>query len=131
MGTNNEKLKKCPFCNINQEEIITESDYFFVIDDRYPVTEGHKLLITKQHIANCFELDALHLKDLWMLANKVRKDLLSKDDSINGFNFGCNAGKTAGQTIFHVHWHLIPRRRGDSKDPTGGIRGVIPEKQKY
>ena len=62
---------------------------------------------------------------------KMKKIVESKDDSITGFNIGVNAGKDAGQSIFHVHVHLIPRRRGDVENPRGGVRGVIPHKQKY
>ena len=124
-------MNNCIFCNKSDFEIIYSDDLFFVIRDKFPVTEDHTLIVLNEHDKTYFDLRD---KDLIQLNNiiKFQKDyLLEKDKRITGFNIGVNVGKDAGQTIMHLHIHLIPRRKGDIEDPTGGVRGVIPSKQKY
>ena len=122
---------QCPFCAIKPEqEIIAESATAFAIYDKYPVQKGHALIIPKRHIADYFELSFKEQSALHFLANKV-KVILQEKYNPDGFNIGINIGEVAGQTIHHVHLHLIPRFKGDMEDPTGDVRGVIPEKQKY
>lgn len=124
-------MNNCIFCNKSDFEIIYSDDLFFVIRDKFPVTEDHTLIVLNEHDKTYFDLRD---KDLIQLNNiiKFQKDyLLEKDKKITGFNIGVNVGKDAGQTIMHLHIHLIPRRKGDIEDPTGGVRGVIPSKQKY
>ena len=99
--------------------------------DRYPVTEGHHLIVPKRHRVDFFELTEQEHLDARKLLIEVKEALCSEDPTIEGFNVGMNCGRTAGQTVFHCHIHLIPRRQGDVDDPTGGVRGVIPAKQKY
>lgn len=99
--------------------------------DKYPVTMMHTLVITKRHVADYFNLHTPELNAINALLSKLRAQILADDPSVTGFNVGINAGVDAGQTIFHVHVHLIPRRRSDASDPRGGVRGVIPEKQRY
>ena len=102
-----------------------------MIRDAYPVTTDHTLIILNEHNKTYFDLRD---KDIVQLNNiiKFQKDsLIGKDNSITGFNIGINQGETAGQTVMHLHIHLIPRRKGDIDDPRGGVRGVIPSKQKY
>ena len=122
---------QCIFCNKTIQKIIHKSDLFFVVRDSYPVTSLHTLIIPHRHVSNFFDLNTNELKDLNILLKKQRNLLLKLDKKITGFNVGVNAGKDAGQSIMHCHIHLIPRRKGDIKNPRGGVRGVIPSKQKY
>jgi ATP adenylyltransferase len=123
----------CPFCEIVKEgsRVVSKDDSFFVIRDGYPVTEGHSLIIPNEHISDVFDLNGQELIELHWILTEQRLALAEEDETITGFNVGFNSGVDAGQTIDHAHVHLIPRRKGDMKDPTGGVRGVIPEKQKY
>ena len=89
------------------------------------------MIISNRHIESYFDLTADELNDLNKILKKQRKELIKIDSKITGFNVGVNIGKDAGQSIMHCHIHLIPRRKGDVKDPRGGVRGVIPSKQKY
>ena len=124
-------MKTCVFCNIDKKRIIAEDDNFFVVKDIYPVTDLHTLIITKQHIQSFFDLDIKKQKLCIDVVDEQRKKLLLDDSTITGFNVGINIGKDAGQTIFHTHIHLIPRRHKDIQNPEGGIRGVIPSKRVY
>lgn len=121
----------CIFCNPDSErELIVESAMAYSIFDKYPVNKGHALIIPKKHVANYFELSFKEQSACWFMLNKV-KEIVSEKFKPNGFNIGINVGETAGQTIHHVHIHLIPRYNGDVEEPKGGVRGVIPNKQKY
>ncbi len=120
----------CPFCSIKQEKMIIVRQFGFVIEDKYPVNIGHLLIIPTRHVADYFELNEEEKNALWKLVDDAKQYLDEKYFPI-GFNVGINVGESAGQTIPHVHIHLIPRYKGDMADPTGGVRGVIPEKQKY
>ena len=102
-----------------------------MVRDSYPVTKHHTLIIPHRHVSDFFDLNDNELNDLNKILKKQRQSLLDLDKEITGFNVGINVGVDAGQTIMHVHIHLIPRRRGDIEDPRGGVRGVIPSKQKY
>jgi diadenosine tetraphosphate (Ap4A) HIT family hydrolase len=121
----------CPFCAPEAErELITESATTFAIFDKYPVSPGHALIIPKKHIANYFDLST-HVKTAcWLMADRVQQLLIERFHP-DGFNVGINVGATAGQTVPHVHIHLIPRYSGDAEDPTGGVRHVIPGKGNY
>tara|TARA_B100001989_G_C24224113_1_gene309333 strand:- start:140 stop:514 length:375 start_codon:yes stop_codon:yes gene_type:complete len=121
----------CIFCNLENSRIENESELFISIKDLYPVTKGHTLIISKRHVASYFDLSADEKSDLISFLDFERDKILKDDNSIDGFNVGINDGQYAGQTIMHFHMHLIPRRKGDVKEPTGGVRGVIPNKQKY
>jgi diadenosine tetraphosphate (Ap4A) HIT family hydrolase len=101
------------------------------IKDAYPVTEGHTLLIPKRHVASSNDLYQPEVNAMWALAADIRADLSAADEKIAGFNFGSNDGVSAGQTVMHAHFHVIPRRDGDTERPRGGVRGVIPERQGY
>ena len=95
------------------------------------VTPLHSLVIPKRHTASYFDLYQPELNACNQLLQKMKTKILEEDTSVTGFNMGVNSGDDAGQTIFHCHIHLIPRRKGDSNAPRGGVRGVIPEKQSY
>ena len=121
----------CVFCNLPAERIIQEESECFVIRDAFPVTHLHTLIIPKRHVADYFNLSASERERIEGLLQEQRKVILDLDPTISGFNIGVNVGRDAGQTVFHVHIHLIPRRHGDVSEPRGGVRGVIPEKQQY
>jgi len=121
----------CPFCNPELEtELIVESATAYAIYDKFPVSNGHALIIPKRHCVDYFDLTFKEQSACVFLMNTV-KEIVSKKFNPDGFNIGVNIGEKAGQTINHVHIHLIPRYDGDVEEPKGGIRGVIPEKQKY
>ena len=121
----------CPFCNPESErELIVESATAYAIYDKFPVSNGHALIIPKKHIANFFELTFKEQSACIFMLNKV-KEIVAEKFNPDGFNVGINIGEKAGQTVHHVHIHLIPRYDGDVDDPRGGVRGVIPSKQKY
>ncbi len=122
-------MNNCIFCN-NNFDIIYEDEYVFAMYDKYPVSKGHILIIPKKHIKTYFDT-SIEIRKAIDKAIFHLKDLLDKLYNPDGYNIGINNGKEAGQTIFHLHVHLIPRYLGDMKDPTGGVRGVIPSKQKY
>jgi len=124
-------MSDCIFCNIDQSRIIDSNEFFYVIRDIYPVTELHTLIIPHRHISSYFDLTEDDQISLFTLLKSHKEQLLKTDPSITGFNIGVNDGKDAGQTIFHCHIHLIPRRKGDVANARGGVRGVIPEKQSY
>ena len=124
--------KPCIFCEIAiTGRVIDQTDQCFVIRDAFPVTEGHTLIIPKRHVADYFDLNSNETSDIQELLQKHKALIEVNDESVDGFNIGINVGETAGQTVFHVHVHLIPRRIGDVENPKGGVRGVIPAKQKY
>ena len=124
-------MKSCIFCNLLEERIIKSYELFNIIRDLYPVTYLHSLVIPKRHVESYFDLYDEELKELSIVLKELKVDLEKTDDKISGFNIGINIGKDAGQTIFHCHIHVIPRRENDTNNPTGGVRGVIPEKKIY
>jgi ATP adenylyltransferase len=103
----------------------------YSIRDAFPVTELHTLIIPKRHVADYFDLYQPERNAIDQMLQNQRKSILELDNSVTGFNVGANVGQSAGQTVFHVHVHLIPRRDGDVSEPRGGVRGVIPSKQRY
>jgi ATP adenylyltransferase len=125
-------LEDCIFCNKINCTIISTTKHFFIIrDTTYPVTKHHTLIIANRHVDDFFELTKEEMIELNKILKNQREELKKLDEKISGFNVGVNVGKDAGQSIMHCHIHLIPRRKGDVEDPKGGVRGVIPEKQKY
>ncbi len=122
---------KCLFCNVGKERIIAENDLAFAIRDGFPVTELHSLIIPRRHESDYFELTKEELLACNELLRTVKEAILAQDESVKGFNVGANSGLVAGQSIFHCHIHLIPRREGDVPNPKGGIRHVIPGKGAY
>ncbi len=119
---------ECPFCE--PAGVLFESDLALAIYDRYPVSPGHTLIVPKRHFTDIFEATLDELRALAEMGRRV-KEFADADYRPDGYNIGINRGRTAGQTIMHLHIHFIPRYAGDRKDPTGGIRGVIPRKRKY
>lgn len=124
----------CLFCNIQLNErprIIAENNLAYAIRDGFPVTEGHTLLIPKRHTLDYFGLDPAEVTAINALMAEQKKILQEIDPTIDGVNIGMNCGETAGQTIFHCHVHLIPRRKGDVDNPRGGVRHIIAGKGHY
>ena len=121
----------CPFCSIPKDRIVQENELCYAIYDLFPVTEHHTLVIPKRHVSDFFDLYQPERNAVHSLLEEQRSAVQKKDNAVTGFNVGVNAGTDAGQTIFHCHIHLIPRRKGDTENPRGGVRGVIPSKQSY
>ena len=121
----------CLFCNVKESGYDYENDLAYASFDTYPVSKDHCLIIPKRHIKDYFDLSNEELIACDQLAKIVKDEIISKDHSVKGFNLGTNIGTASGQSIFHCHFHLIPRREGDVENPQGGVRSVIPSKQHY
>jgi ATP adenylyltransferase len=120
------KSADCVFCRIDPEKILVANDLAFAVRDVAPVTHLRSLILPKRHVASFFDLNEAEVKNIERLVRLLGDDIRARDAQVEGFNIGINIGEVAGQTIFHCHYHLIPRRRGDVADPTGGVRWVIP-----
>ena len=118
----------CIFCN--PTNILINGEYSYSRLDGYPVSEGHCLIIPKSHVSSIDELTDVELKDLYTVLHQT-KILIRETYLPDGFNIGINEGEAAGQTVPHLHIHLIPRYEGDVVCPRGGVRGVIPSKRNY
>ena len=129
MTSNSGEDKLCPFCQ--SLEVVAEHNSVFAIKDNYPVTKGHHLIIPFRHTENYFSMNDQEREDTTALLKALKPKLEEGDPTITGFNIGMNSGETAGQTVMHSHIHLIPRRKGDTPNPRGGVRGVIPNKMDY
>ncbi len=118
----------CPFCSPGTP--VLENAFWYARYDAFPVSPGHLLIISRRHTTSWFDLTAEEQEAMLALvrAGKSHLDITYHPD---GYNIGINCGVAAGQTIPHVHLHLIPRYAGDTPFPRGGVRGVIPEKQNY
>ena len=127
-------MENCPFCKIerliNKDRIVYQDDTWIAIYDNYPVSQGHVLLIPKRHVETFFNLNMVEFGSLGVTIGII-KMILDKKFHPDGYNIGANCGEVAGQTVMHCHIHIIPRYKGDMENPRGGVRGVIPEKQKY
>ena len=122
--------RACPFCNLASSQNRLENDQAFAIYDSFPVTPGHSLIIPKRHFSSFFEASQEERAALFDLLEEVRGFLISAH-APDGFNIGINDGAAAGQTVKHLHIHLIPRYSGDTTDPRGGVRWIMPEKARY
>ena len=130
-GRSGDHPQPCPFCHPDPTtELILESDTAFAIFDKYPVSDGHALVIPRRHCSSYFGLTAIEQAACWQLLNDVAA-IIRERFNPDGFNIGINIGRAAGQTVDHVHLHLIPRYEGDVEEPEGGVRGVIPWKRAY
>ena len=122
----------CPFCQVLRDSrVIASNGVAYAIYDKFPVTEGHMLVIPVRHFADFFEISDSEHEAVFDLMKAMQKKLLDDDSRITGFNVGVNVGEVAGQTVPHCHIHLIPRRAGDTDRPRGGVRGIIPDKRSY
>ena len=121
---------ECPFCNLPQERVFYEGRLFKAVWDIFPVSTGHALLIPNRHVPTWFDASPEEQADL-VSGIAVVRDKIDKLHVPDGYNIGINVGEAAGQTVFHLHLHVIPRYRGDVADPTGGVRHVIPKLGNY
>ena len=118
------------FSNIPEERIIYESNHFIIIEDKYPVSPGHLLIISKSDCVDYFELSTPERHELSEVIVKAR-ELIEKHHEPDGYNIGMNCGKAAGQTVMHFHCHVIPRYKGDMDDPRGGVRHSVAGRGYY
>jgi ATP adenylyltransferase len=125
------KETDCLFCNLPSDRIVAENRLAYAIRDGFPVTPLHTLVIPKRHVATYFDLSRPELNACDRLLREMKASISALDASVEGFNVGMNSGEMAGQTIFHCHIHLIPRRCGDVENPRGGVRHLIPGKGYY
>ena len=121
----------CLFCNVKESGVAHENDLAYASYDSYPVSRDHCLIIPKRHIKDYFDLSQNELIACDDLIRIIKDEITKKDQTVKGFNLGTNIGKVSGQSIFHCHFHLIPRRQDDVENPQGGVRSVIPNKQHY
>ena len=124
------KNVSCPFCEIDPARVIGSNDFAIAAWDGFPVTEGHALVVPRKHVTSLFEAAPEEIDAVWRLVGEVR-DQLRDTFGPDGFNIGLNDGVSAGQTVMHAHVHVIPRRKGDVRDPRGGVRLVIGDKARY
>jgi diadenosine tetraphosphate (Ap4A) HIT family hydrolase len=120
-----------PFVEIPKTDWLCANAFAFAIYDRFPVSPGHVLVITRRVVPTYFDCTAEEQAALMDLVGQVKRLLDQREPKPNGYNVGFNSGTAAGQTVPHVHVHVIPRYAGDMPDPRGGVRHVIPEKGNY
>ena len=120
----------CPFCNFEGRELVWSADLAVAFRDGFPVNQGHTLIVPRRHVATYFDATPWEQQAVWQGVEAVKRQL-DEELAPAGYNVGFNAGAAAGQTVMHLHVHVIPRFDGDVDDPRGGVRGVIPSKQKY
>jgi diadenosine tetraphosphate (Ap4A) HIT family hydrolase len=120
-----------PFLERPESDWIASNELAFAIRDGYPVSPGHALVIPRRLVATWFEASAAERQAIFELVDEVKRQLDSRPPAPDGYNIGINCGAAAGQTVMHLHVHVIPRFEGDVPDPTGGVRHVIPGKGNY
>lgn len=126
-----EENRGCPFCCLARRvEVICETATCVAFYDGYPVSPGHALIIPKRHVASYFDLTN-HEREAMNIMLQFVKQKIDERFHPDGYNIGINVNEAAGQSVFHVHMHIIPRYKGDVPNPKGGVRGVIPGKQSY
>jgi len=124
------QTKKCPFCPPKDHEVLETHALAVAIKDSFPLTRGHALVVPRRHVASFFELTAEERAAVLELLDRA-KGALDKEYSPDAYNIGINDGAAAGQTVMHLHVHLIPRYKGDADDPRGGVRWIFPKKADY
>lgn len=124
------KIDTCPFCELAPERLIRESETVLALYDGFPVSLGHALVVPRRHVVSWSEATENEKAAIWREIDVVRAILDSRHQP-NAFNIGINDGIAAGQTVMHVHVHIIPRYSGDVDDPRGGIRWVVPNRATY
>lgn len=120
--------KNCVFCLLSERKVIHHNELAYAIRDTYPVTPLHTLIIPKRHVPCYFDLNRSEVYECHRLLGEAKLGIEKIDPTVSGFNIGINVSETAGQTIFHCHIHLIPRRKGDVSNPRGGVRHLISGK---
>ena len=122
--------KGCAFCELPPGRIVLSNQHGMVVRDAYPISPGHTLIIPRRHVGSFFDIDVAERDALLSLLEEAKR-CLDRELKADGYNVGVNDGAAAGQTVAHLHIHLIPRYNGDRADPRGGVRWIIPEKAKY
>jgi diadenosine tetraphosphate (Ap4A) HIT family hydrolase len=125
-----ERITDCPFCALPADRIAASNELALVFRDGFPISPGHTLVIPKRHFGSFFDATGDEREAMLTLLDQARRDL-GNELSPDGFNIGINDGAAAGQTVPHLHLHLIPRFKGDVADPRGGVRWVIADKARY
>ena len=120
----------CAFCELPPERIVLSNKHGMVVRDAYPISPGHTLIIPRRHVGSFFAIDVA-VRDALLALLEEAKRRLDKEFKPDGYNIGINDGAAAGQTVAHLHIHLIPRYAGDRDDPRGGVRWIMPDKAKY
>lgn len=120
----------CPFCTLPQDRILLSNPYGLVIRDGFPISPGHTLIIPKRHVGSFFLLENEERLALLALLDEAKAQL-DQEFQPDGYNVGINDGAAAGQTVMHLHIHLISRYAGDREDPRGGVRWIFPNKADY
>jgi diadenosine tetraphosphate (Ap4A) HIT family hydrolase len=121
---------ECPFCDVDQREIVKKNSLALAMYDKYPVADGHMLVVPMRHFSSYFEATTEEIQAMHSLIIHCR-DILDATFHPDGYNIGVNIGQWAGQSVFHLHIHVIPRFQGDHPRPRGGVRNVIPWKGEY
>ena len=122
--------KSCPFCSLPESRLVSTSKHGLVVRDAYPVSPGHALVIPRRHTGSFFDLTPEERTDLLDLLDEAKRAIDAKF-APQAYNIGINDGPAAGQTVPHLHIHLIPRYDGDRPDPRGGVRWLFPDKADY
>jgi diadenosine tetraphosphate (Ap4A) HIT family hydrolase len=124
--------KDCLFCRwIRAGREVARRGSVVAFKDGYPVSDGHVLIVPVRHVSDCLSMTRDEIRDSETLIRALTTTIRQNDPAVSGFNIGTNIGASAGQTVMHAHIHLIPRRDGDTPDPRGGVRGVIPGTRSY
>ena len=132
MGERPLDFPPCRFCPSEiKPAVVAELDSVWAVRDPHPVTEGHHLIVPQRHSMDFFSMTEKERRDAEALILILKSRISAADRTVTGFNIGMNCGASAGQSVFHAHIHLIPRREGDTPHPRGGVRGVIPDKMSY
>jgi len=122
--------KNCIFCELRDERVIGECELTKTFIDSYPASPGHTLIVPKRHFATYFEATEDEMLAIGKAVQNA-KQILDEEFSPDGYNIGINNGLTAGQSVMHLHVHLIPRYKGDVEDPKGGVRWILKDKANY
>lgn len=120
----------CPFCTPDPARVFLEAPLVLALWDAFPVSPGHALIVPRRHVAGWFDATPEEQAALTATIAAVRETIECAHRP-DGYNLGVNVGAAAGQTVFHLHLHVIPRYLGDVPDPRGGVRHVVPSKAKY
>lgn len=121
---------RCPFCPPDASRVLHDDELVFVLRDGFPVSPGHVLVIPHRHVGSFFDTTAAERRAI-LDAIEIAQRAVEKEHRPDGWNIGINDGAAAGQTVPHLHVHLIPRYKGDRPDPRGGVRWILPEKADY
>ena len=127
---NSADKSQCPFCSVSEEQVICAQPLAFARRDAYPISPGHSLIIPRRHVASFFDKTPDERLAILELQGRS-KALIDEEHQPEGYNIGINDGAAAGQTVMHLHVHLIPRYAGDTSEPRGGVRWIIPAKAPY